>query len=518
MQLAKQSTAANLLVGPVLDSTGAEYTGLVIGDLSIAKHDATTLTALASAATLTHLSNGVYSLVLTTGNTDTLGRCKIVCTKSTYQCPPLELEVLPAATYDALVTNAAGGLNGLPLSKASNVVDANVISVGPTGANTTQTARDLGASVLLSVGTGTGQVNLASGKVPATLASTDVTGNVAADLQTIKTQTVTCAGGVTVPAATLASTANITAGTITTVTNLTNAPTAGDFTAAMKTSLNSATPAVTVSDKTGFSLANGSFVTATFGTCDLTSTMKTSVTTAATAATPTAAAVTGAVGSVTAAVTLPSIPSNWITAAGIASGALVVAVWDGAISGHTGAGSFGAALSAAGGAGDPWTTTLPGSYIAGQAGYIVGTLLDAAISSRGTSTLTQTQVTGGAYALNSSSFAFNAALDFTTTQKAATLARVTLVDTTTTNTDMRGTNSAALASAWTGTLATNLGTLAGHDPGATLASTTNITAASGVALTSAYDFAKGTVAMVESYNVNGSARRRRRPSRASSSI
>ncbi len=50
----------------------------------------------------------------------------------------------------------------------------------------------------------------------------------------------------------------------------------------------------------------------------------------------------------------------------------------------------------------------------------------------GTSTLTQTQVSGGAYALNSASFAFNAALDFTTAQKAATLARVTLVDTVTT--------------------------------------------------------------------------------------
>jgi hypothetical protein len=53
-----------------------------------------------------------------------------------------------------------------------------------------------------------------------------------------------------------ASTTNITAGTITTVTNLTNAPTAGDFTAAMKTSLNAATPAVTVSDKTGFALTS----------------------------------------------------------------------------------------------------------------------------------------------------------------------------------------------------------------------------------------------------------------------
>jgi hypothetical protein len=42
---------------------------------------------------------------------------------------------------------------------------------------------------------------------------------------------------------------------VTTTTNLTNAPTAGDFTATMKTSLNAATPAVTVSDKTGFSLS-----------------------------------------------------------------------------------------------------------------------------------------------------------------------------------------------------------------------------------------------------------------------
>lgn len=53
---------------------------------------------------------------------------------------------------------------------------------------------------------------------------------------------------------TVASTTNITAGTITTVTNVTNAPTNGDFTATMKTSLSAATPAVTVSDKTGFSL------------------------------------------------------------------------------------------------------------------------------------------------------------------------------------------------------------------------------------------------------------------------
>jgi hypothetical protein len=63
--------------------------------------------------------------------------------------------------------------------------------------------------------------------------------------------------------------------TVTTVTNLTNAPGAGDFTAAMKTSLNSATPAVTVSDKTGFSLAANQDVRNVLGT--LTTTERTAI-------------------------------------------------------------------------------------------------------------------------------------------------------------------------------------------------------------------------------------------------
>lgn len=128
---------------------------------------------------------------------------------------------------------------------AAGLADATAVKVGPTGAATAQTARDLGASVLLSPGTGTGQLSITSGVVSAN--ATQFGG-----------QTVSAAGTVTMPG-TVASATNITAGTITTVTNLTNAPTAGDLTA----------------------------------------TMKTSVTTAATAATPTAAAVTGAVGSVT---------------------------------------------------------------------------------------------------------------------------------------------------------------------------------------------------------------------------
>lgn len=61
--------------------------------------------------------------------------------------------------------------------------------------------------------------------------------------------------------------------------------------------------------------------------------------------------------------------------------AIADAVWDEAISGHAVSGSTGEALSAAGAAGDPWITALPGSYSSGQAGKIVGDYLDAAISS-----------------------------------------------------------------------------------------------------------------------------------------
>lgn len=120
-------------------------------------------------------------------------------------------------------------------------VTANVTQVN----GTTQTARDLGAQLDATVSsrmaTYTQPTGFLTATFPATVASTT---------------NITAASGITLAAVTHTG-ATIPA--VTTVTNLTNAPTAGDFTA----------------------------------------TMKTSITTAATAATPTAAAVTGAVGSVT---------------------------------------------------------------------------------------------------------------------------------------------------------------------------------------------------------------------------
>ena len=204
----------------------------------------------------------------------------------------------------------------------------------------------------------------------ADMAITASTGIVKADLTTIKTQTVTCAGGVTIPAATLASTTNITAGTITTVTNLTNAPTSGDLTATMKSSIS------------GLTIAEVTLVD--------------TVTTV----------------------------SNQLTAAQIATG-----IWQ-----DTTASDFTTALSV-------------GKSI--MNGVTLGTGLTVA---RCTLTDTLTTYTGN------------------TPQTGDSFARIGATGSGLTSLAPSAT---ALSTAqWTNTLATNLGTLAGHDPGATLGTST----------------------------------------------
>lgn len=54
---------------------------------------------------------------------------------------------------------------------------------------------------------------------------------------------------------------------------------------------------------------------------------------------------------------------------------LVDGVWNALTVDYNNPGSTGEALSAAGSAGDPWITNLPGSYGAGSAGYILGNIL-----------------------------------------------------------------------------------------------------------------------------------------------
>lgn len=67
-----------------------------------------------------------------------------------------------------------------------------------------------------------------------------------------------------------------------------------------------------------------------------------------------------------------------------------VSVWDDTMAEHLIAGSTGEKLNAAGAAGDPWSTALPGAYGAGTAGKIVGDNVNATISSRSSQTSVDT--------------------------------------------------------------------------------------------------------------------------------
>lgn len=92
------------------------------------------------------------------------------------------------------------------------------------------------------------------------------------------------------------------------------------------------------------------------------------------------ASVVGAVGSVTGNVG-GNVVGSVGSVTGLTNATVADAVWDEALAGHLTPGSTGEALNSAGSAGDPWNTNLPGAYAPGTAGFILGTNLDALVSS-----------------------------------------------------------------------------------------------------------------------------------------
>jgi hypothetical protein len=75
---------------------------------------------------------------------------------------------------------------------------------------------------------------------------------------------------------------------------------------------------------------------------------------------------------------------DFLTAAPPTAAVIAGLVWDETLASHLTTGTTGFALNASGSAGDPWSTSLPGAYGAGTAGFLVGTNLDAAVSTRST--------------------------------------------------------------------------------------------------------------------------------------
>lgn len=157
-------------------STGAAYTLGGTPALSVYKDNSTTqsttgvtLTADFDSVTgLNHFaidtsSDGTFysagsffDIVITTGTVDSVSVVGAVVASFTIR---KNSSLKPATAGRTLVVDAAG------------LADANTVKIGPSGSGTAQTARDVGASVLLSSGTGTGQVVLTSGKVDLSSAS-----------------------------------------------------------------------------------------------------------------------------------------------------------------------------------------------------------------------------------------------------------------------------------------------------------------------------------------------------------
>ncbi len=158
---------------------------------------------------------------------------------------------LDTATGKAAATIAAGDIATDAISSAS--VSSGAVTKMQTGLATPTniTAGTITTATNLTNAPTNGDLTAAM-KASVTTAATAATPTVSSvtnpvTVGTINTDVITAvsvnATAVTKMQTGLATPTNITAGTITTVTNLTNAPTNGDLTAAMKNSLNSATPA-----------------------------------------------------------------------------------------------------------------------------------------------------------------------------------------------------------------------------------------------------------------------------------
>ncbi len=330
-------------------------------------------------------------------------------------------------------------------------VNANVGTTQPT--NFSGTGASAYVKSDLEQWIGTAPLALSSQQVQAIVPDTQKV-----DLNTIKTQAVTCAAGVTVPAL-IASTTNITAGTVTTVSGNVNG------------SVNSVTTGVTVTtnnDKTGYSLST----TQTFNntgawTGNITGNLSGSVGSVTGNVggnvVGTVASVVGAVGSVT----------------GNVGGNVTGSV--GSISGITFPTNFGSMdINATGGVGLDWanvqnpTTTL----------NLSGTTIKAVTDGTGGGDLTSilgtaiTESVAGRLAGAFSTFLNVATPVFTVAsvnQTGDSFARIGATGSGLTS--LAPSSTALSTTTWTNGLAASLTTLASHDPGSTIAAASSVNTA-----------------------------------------
>ena len=176
MKLLKQSTASTVLVGPVLDANGAAVTTAVVGDFRLAKNGTT---ATLSGATVTHDANGYYTIALTTGNTDTVGRLAIYSGNTAQSMATHHWTVLLASVFDAIVTNATNTTGGLATATAAISAFAGAISTLTAAGVRTELGTELGridAAVSSRMATYTQPAGFLAATFPTTVSSLTAAG------------------------------------------------------------------------------------------------------------------------------------------------------------------------------------------------------------------------------------------------------------------------------------------------------------------------------------------------------
>lgn len=138
----KQSTAITV---PVFahDVNGDAVAGKVDGDFTkrISKNGGA---FAAMTVAITEMENGWYSVPLSSAHTDTLGVLSITFTAGGVKQINLQFRVAARITDD-LAFPATSGRS--MVVDAAGLVDANTVKLGPTGAGTAQTAKDVGLAV-----------------------------------------------------------------------------------------------------------------------------------------------------------------------------------------------------------------------------------------------------------------------------------------------------------------------------------------------------------------------------------
>jgi hypothetical protein len=171
MMYLKQNTAVTIAVGPFISKTD----GFTVATVTVANTKATLTADTDDNSAPTNVidnvagndgtntltfpisgnDGGMGSYKLTAANVNRVGRACLSFHDVAAHCPVWhEFMILPANVYDSFVLG-------------TDKLDANAAEVG----GTSQTGRDLGTSVLLSSGTGTGQLDFTSGVVKANLVS-----------------------------------------------------------------------------------------------------------------------------------------------------------------------------------------------------------------------------------------------------------------------------------------------------------------------------------------------------------